>query len=61
MKIHYLDKPIRSMGFGIGTPVCSSSGLVIIPGYVKPEQSTRYKKKVTCGNCKRTKLFRKVK
>lgn len=56
MKIHYIVK-IYNHHREIGGPACDSYSALVVLG----KDGTRHHKKVTCGNCKRTKAFRKIK
>ena len=61
MKIHFIKKP--QFYSNVATPICDSAGLVTTP-YWPPtrEVQSHWKRQcVTCGNCKRTKIFRKIK
>lgn len=61
MKIHFIRKPLFYND--AATPLCDSNGLVTTPYWVheKTIQSHWKRQCVTCKNCKRTKLFRKIK
>lgn len=61
MKIHFIKKP-KYLSV-VATPLCSSTGLVTTPYWNvnKEIQSDWRRSKVTCGACKRTKLFRRIK
>ena len=63
MKIHLIKKP--KLFEDVATPACASDGLVVTPTGVErwggELQSHWHRSKVTCGGCKRTKLFRNIK
>lgn len=52
-EIHYTDWECYGQGFTKGVSSCG----VVVP-IEEGEFLTRNKKKVTCGNCKRTNLFK---
>ena len=63
MKIHYGIRPIKRYDSTMET-ACGGLGWTIhghdiFPKY-RPLDVTRIRKQVTCGKCKKTKLFRNV-
>jgi len=60
-----LDEELVSTLKGeMGTPVCKCFGRSIISGNFLsafPEEIAKTKRGVTCGNCRRTRIFRKIK
>ena len=61
MKVHFIMKPVFYND--VATPVCDRGGLVTTPYWVHEKEIQSHWKRqcVTCKNCKRTKLFRKIK
>lgn len=51
-KIHYISFPYYAQGFYIGSSACG----VVVP-IEECKFATQDKKKVTCENCKRTKIM----